>query len=45
MINIRYCKKCNQAYDIGINFDTCAKCRLEKRGNLNGKKERNKQLY
>lgn len=27
MINIRYCKKCKNAYDIGINFDLCPECR------------------
>jgi len=29
MIYIRYCKKCKEAYDIGINYDLCPKCRME----------------
>ena len=29
MINIKYCKKCKQPYDIGTNFDICPKCREE----------------
>ncbi len=28
-IDIRYCKKCKQAYDIGIEYDECKKCRKE----------------
>ena len=30
MIYIRYCKKCHQAYDIGINYDLCPECRMKK---------------
>jgi len=30
MINIRYCKKCKKAYDIGTNFDICPECRRKK---------------
>ena len=27
MINIKYCKKCKRAFDIGTNYDLCSKCR------------------
>lgn len=27
MINIKYCKKCKNAFDIGNNKDLCYKCR------------------
>ena len=36
-LNVRYCKKCKKAYDIGIEYDECKKCRNkkeEKDGNL-----------
>ena len=29
MINIKYCKKCKKAFDIGTNYDLCPKCRKE----------------
>jgi len=29
MINIRYCRKCGKAYDIGTNFDICPACRYD----------------
>lgn len=29
--NIRYCKKCGQAYDIGTNFDICPNCRIKQK--------------
>lgn len=28
MINIRYCEKCKQAFDIATNFAWCPFCRL-----------------
>ena len=27
MINLKYCKKCKEAFDLGTNFDICPKCR------------------
>ena len=39
-LNVRYCRKCKRAYDIGINFDICPECRgiklkeVEESGNL-----------
>ncbi len=30
MIDIRYCKRCKKAYDIGLNFEICPDCRNEK---------------
>ena len=27
MIFIKYCKKCKKAFDIGINYSLCPKCR------------------
>ena len=30
-INLKYCKKCKRAYDIGTNYDLCPKCRNKKR--------------
>lgn len=27
MIFVRYCIKCKQDYDIGINYDICPECR------------------
>lgn len=27
MINIKYCKKCKRAFDIGTNYTICPKCR------------------
>ena len=35
MINIRYCRKCGEAYDVGTNRDICPKCR----GELNKKRK------
>jgi len=32
-IDIRYCKKCGKAYDIGTNFDLCLECRKRKNSN------------
>jgi len=29
MINIKYCRRCKQPFDIGTNFDVCPKCRQE----------------
>jgi len=36
--NIKFCKKCKKAFDIGTNFNLCPKCRnnqikKEERGN------------
>lgn len=28
-LNIKYCKKCKQAFDIGTNLDLCPICRKE----------------
>ena len=28
MINIKYCEKCKQAFDIGTNYNHCPKCRI-----------------
>lgn len=25
--DIKYCKKCNKAFDIGTNYDLCPECR------------------
>jgi len=43
-INIRYCKRCKKAYDIGLNLELCPECRqgkysIESKGgkNNNGK--------
>ena len=30
MIHIKYCKKCQNAYDIGTNKDICPECRKPK---------------
>lgn len=29
-LNIRFCRKCGEGFDIGTNFDICSKCRREK---------------
>ena len=29
MINIKYCKKCKAAFDIGVMYDECPSCRKE----------------
>ena len=29
MINIKFCKKCKRAFDIGTEFDLCPFCRHE----------------
>ena len=29
MINIKYCRRCKQPFDIGTNLDVCPKCREE----------------
>ena len=29
--NIKYCKKCKQAFDIATNYDLCPKCRKEEK--------------
>ena len=26
-LELRYCKKCNGAYDFGTNFEVCPECR------------------
>jgi len=36
MINIKYCRRCGEAFDIGTNLDVCPKCREELK---EGKKE------
>ena len=36
MINIRFCKECEQTYDIGTNFDICPDCK-NKKGDENDK--------
>jgi len=28
--NIKYCRKCKEAFDIGINFNECPECRGER---------------
>jgi len=30
IIDVRYCKKCRRAYDIGTNNDLCPECRNNK---------------
>ena len=30
ILDIRYCKICKRAYDIGANYDTCPNCRNNK---------------
>ena len=35
-LNIRYCKKCKQAYDIGTNFEKCPDCRYRKLNEVKG---------
>ena len=37
MYNIKYCKKCKKAFDIGINYDICPRCRREKKLKINKK--------
>ena len=27
LIDLRYCKKCEEAYDIETNYDLCPRCR------------------
>ena len=27
LFEIKYCKKCEEAFDIGINYDICPSCR------------------
>jgi len=37
MINIKFCKKCKEAFDIATNFNLCLKCRnlaIYKKGEL-----------
>ena len=34
--NIKYCKKCREAFGIATNFDICPKCRKIKREEENG---------
>ncbi len=29
MINIKYCRRCKEAFDTETNFDICPKCREE----------------
>tara|TARA_Y100000310_G_scaffold20006_1_gene19522 strand:+ start:493 stop:615 length:123 start_codon:yes stop_codon:yes gene_type:complete len=36
-INVRYCKKCKKAYDIGTNLDICPECRRKKKRRENGR--------
>ncbi|KKM74036.1 hypothetical protein LCGC14_1404490 [marine sediment metagenome] len=31
VIQIKYCKKCGEAYDIGANLDYCPKCRRKEK--------------
>jgi len=31
MIHIKYCKKCNGAYDIETNYDICPACRFKEK--------------
>ncbi len=38
-IFLTVCKKCGKHYDIGINYEICPDCRLEK---MNDKKEESK---
>ena len=33
MMHIKYCKKCEQAFDIATNFKLCPKCRKEEEQN------------
>ena len=37
-INIRYCRKCGEGYDIGTNYDLCSKCRIKKKEEEDGNK-------
>jgi len=30
MINIKYCRRCKEAFDIGTNKEECPRCREEK---------------
>lgn len=30
MIFIKYCLECEEAFDIGINYDKCPRCRRKK---------------
>lgn len=36
MKDIRYCIKCQRAYDIGTNFDICPDCRYRKLKEVKG---------
>ena len=40
-VYVRYCKKCGEAYDIGINLDLCLKCRglIKKEGEEDDRQE------
>jgi len=41
MINIKYCRRCKEPFDIQTNFDVCPYCRQEeinKEGGVDGKK-------
>lgn len=42
-LNIKYCKKCKQAFDIGTNLDLCPTCRKEKLTHSAVKKDNDKQ--
>jgi len=42
-LNIRYCKKCRQAYDIGTNLPLCPVCRKEKAMSIAVNKDKDKQ--
>ena len=39
-LDIKYCKKCKQAFDIGTNLNLCPKCRKIKEEGENGKKNK-----
>ena len=36
MINLRYCKRCKQPYDIDTSQELCPNCRNKKEGEYDG---------
>jgi len=36
MINLKYCKICRKAFDIGTNYEICPECRRLKFGGKDG---------
>ncbi len=43
MIFIKYCKKCRKAFDIGINYNLCPKCRRDINRDERGLKNNGKE--